>query len=93
MHEVDIETVRMAMFVHSGVKAVDSPRLYQSATGIGLAATLTVAVPDVDQTNVRDTIATVLRERFGIDEVDLQFQDPGPIPHTIDISRGLIEKK
>ncbi|KAF1723467.1 MULTISPECIES: hypothetical protein [Lysobacteraceae] len=93
MHEVDIETVRMAMFVHSGVKAVDSLRLYRSVAGTGLAATLTVAAPDVDQTNVRDTIATVLRERFGIDEVDLQFQDPGPIPHTIDISRGLIEKK
>ncbi|WP_394697340.1 hypothetical protein [Pseudoxanthomonas japonensis] len=92
MSDADVEAVRLAMFVHSGVKAVDEPCLYRTSDGeLGLSATVTVAAPDVDLAVVRATVEKVLEEQFGIREVDLWFKDPGPLP--VLAPGGLLEKK
>ncbi len=92
MSEIDLEAVRNAMFVHPGLKAVDQLRVYRCGDGKhGIAATLTVAAPDVDLALVQATIRGVLKEQFSISEVDLRFNDPGPLREPP--SGGLVRKK
>ncbi|UTA55622.1 hypothetical protein L3D22_07420 [Lysobacter soli] len=92
MSEIDLEAVRGAMFVHPGLKAVDELRIYRCADGgIGIAATLTVAVPDVDLALVQATVRKVLEEQFAVAEVDLRFKDPGPLPAPP--TGGAVEKE
>ena len=95
MHDIDPEAVRASMFAHPGIKAVDGDvRLFHTAQGhLGVAATITVAAPDVDQETVRRTVAAVLQEHFGIDEVDLRFKPAGPVPDHAAEPRGPLEKK
>lgn len=48
--------------------------------GRAIAATITVAAPSVDLDLVHAVIARVLADQFGIDQVMLCFNDPGPAP-------------
>ena len=92
MDEIDLDAVRSAMFTLRGLKAVDQLRAYCSANGrIGIAATLTVAAPDVDLALVQATVRSVLEKQFAVIEVDLRFNDPGPLPEPP--SGGFVEKK
>ena len=80
MSEVDVEAVERALFAHPGVKAVDNVRLYATSNGgLGVAADMSVAA-GADLAVVRATVAIVVAEQFGICEVDLKFDDPGPPP-------------
>ena len=57
MDNIDLEALRLAMFAHPGVKAVAPDlRLYRAVEGsMGVAATIHLAAPDVDQTTVQAT--------------------------------------
>lgn len=81
MNQINLEEVRAAMFIAPGVKAVDDLRLLP---GLGkcsaIAATLTLAAPEVDVDLVEAVIAKVLADEFGIDQVVLDFNDPSPLP-------------
>ena len=95
MLSIDLETVRIAMFAHPGVKAVGSDlRLYRTGEGLlAVTAKVKLAAADVDQATVRRVVEAVLLEQFGICEVDLWFEDPGTVPsHSLE-SRGPLEKK
>ncbi len=48
--------------------------------GRAIAATITVAAPSVDLDLVHAVTARVLADQFGIDQVMLCFNDPGPVP-------------
>lgn len=95
MRDIDLEAVRRAMFADPGVKAVgDDLRLFHAVEGgVGVAATVSVAAPDVDQELVRRVVAAVMQEQFGISEVDLIFQDPGAPSAVSPEARGPLEKK
>ena len=81
MNEINLEQVRAAMFTDPGVKAVDDLRLVSgSEHGRAIAATITVAAPSVDLDLVQSVTARVLADQFGIDQVMLCFNDPGPMP-------------
>lgn len=91
---MDLEAIRRAMFVHPGVKSVDDVRLVPTESGgSGVIATIALASPDVDQGMVRATAAQVLRDQFGLSEVELLIKDPGPSPERPPTSRGLLQKK
>ena len=92
MDNIDLEAVRLAMFAHPGVKAVDNDvRPYWAANGrIGVVGTISLAAPDVDQATVRATIEAILWERFGIAEVALSFKGGGA--SRSDSPRGPLEK-
>ncbi|MDN8660675.1 hypothetical protein [Stenotrophomonas indicatrix] len=81
MNEINLEQVRAAMFTDPGVKAVDDLRLVSgNEHGRAIAATITVAAPSVDLDLVHAVTARVLADQFGIDQVMLSFNDPGPVP-------------
>ena len=80
MNELNLEQVRAAMFTDPGVKAVDDLRLVAGEHGRAIAATITVAAPSVDLDLVHAVIAQVLADQFGIDQIMLCFNDPGPGP-------------
>ena len=91
MSGINVEAVTRALFAHPGVKAVDDLRLYATGTGdLGVAAKMTLAA-GVDLAVVRATAAIVVAEQFGICEVDLRFNDPGPPPMMA--PGGPLEKK
>ena len=91
MPNPDLEKVRAAMFTDPGVKTVEDLRWIESPQGVGIAATVTVASSAVDLGTVQAVIETLLADQFGIVQVTLTFNDPGPAvaPPT----RGPIEKK
>lgn len=81
MTEIDLEQVRAAMFAEPGVKAVDDLRLQRAVDGaFSLTATVTLVAPSVDLAVVRAVIANVLADQFAIYEIELTFNDPGPVP-------------
>ncbi len=93
MDNIDLEALRLAMFAHPGVKAVAPDlRLYRAVEGsMGVAATIHLAAPDVDQTTVQATTEEILRERFGIGEVVLSYEGAGPSPP--EAGQGQLEKR
>jgi Co/Zn/Cd efflux system component len=81
MNEINLENIRAAMFTDPGVKAVDDLRLVAANEhDPAIAATITVAAPSVDLDLVHAVIAQVLADQFGIHQVVLCFNDPGPVP-------------
>ena len=92
MSEIDLDHIRAAMFTEPGIKAVDALHLSRATNGaLMVTATVTVAAPVVDQSLVRAVVASVLADQFGIQHVELEFKDPGPVPASM--TRGPIEKK
>ena len=95
MKEVDLQAVRLAMFAHPGIKAIDDDlRLFRTEDGsLGVMATIQVTSPDVDPGPVARTVQIVLRERFEIDEVRLSFAGIEQRSSGSFESRGPLEKK
>ena len=92
MSGIDLEQVRAAMFADPGVKAVEGLRLLRTANGEhAISANVTVAASSVDLDLVRAVIAAVLADQFAIDQVELTFDDPGPV--SAQPTSGLMEKK
>lgn len=78
MPKPDLEIVRAAMFADPGVKAVDDLRWMPAASGLGIQATVTVASSAVDLATVQAVVGQILATQFGVTELHLTFNDPGP---------------
>lgn len=81
MNEINLEQVRAVMFTDPVVKAVDDLRLVPGKEhSRAITAIITVAAPSVDLDLVHAVTARVLADQFGIDQVMLCLNDPGPVP-------------
>ena len=90
---VDLESIRLAMFAHPGVKSIHDIRLIDADSGeLEVIATIALASPDVDQAVVRSTLAHVLREQVGVCNVELIIEDPGPSTGHASEPRGPLRK-
>ena len=74
-----------------GVKAVDDLRWMPAASGLCSQSTVAVAASAVDLATVQAVVCQMLATQFGVTELHLTFNDPGPAPAQP--TRGPIEKR
>lgn len=91
MPKADLEMLRAAVFADPGVKAVDDLRWMPASSGLSIQATVTVASSAVDLATVQAVLSQILATQFGVTELHLTFNDPGPAPAQP--TRGPIEKR